>query len=242
MTKKEEIKEQKMIHLSSLHLLAGLKGNFTIINHDTAPKNNNVFFLHHSTMRLNCAAMIDLYIGETSRKGRGVFARSEIPLDAPVMEFRGPLVRGDQLHSIDLDHSLQLDTNLFQGPSGSLDDIINHSCNPNCGLRLEDDKLMCYAIRTISAGQELSWDYSTMQNSGWWEMDCKCGSSLCRRRIGDFRYLPVHIQRRYMQIGIVPAYIARDYRHLLPETMPVPELVPVRMRRSGGWRKEMLMA
>jgi len=190
--------------------------------------------------------MIDLRIGPTVHKGRGVFTSQDIASGNPIIEFTGPLVTKEQLpypYSSVLDHYTQVGENLYMGPSGGFDDIINHSCNPNCGLKEVDGQLMCHAIRPIRAGQELSWDYSTMQNSGWWEMDCRCGSSLCRHRIGDFKHLPVEIQNKYLRLGVVPQYIARDYP-ILSTTIFVsaPELVPVRKTRETRTRKGMVTA
>ncbi|MDD5751613.1 MAG: SET domain-containing protein-lysine N-methyltransferase [Candidatus Peribacteraceae bacterium] len=190
--------------------------------------------------------MFTLSIGPTSRKGRGVFTTVEIPKDHCIMEFTGPLLSRDQLpfpYSSVLDHYTQIGENLYyQGPSGNLDDIINHSCNPNCGLREVNGKLLCFAIRQIRAGQELSWDYSTMQNSGWWDMECKCGSMLCRGKIGDFKDLPPHIQQKYLRLGIVPQYIARHYAPAPLSPFPLPELVPVRSLRSRKMHRTMAMA
>jgi hypothetical protein len=39
-----------------------------------------------------------------------------------------------------------------------------------------------------------------------WEMDCKCKSKNCRKRIRDFKYLPKEIQEKYLRLGIIPKY------------------------------------
>ncbi|MEI8229564.1 MAG: SET domain-containing protein-lysine N-methyltransferase [Candidatus Peregrinibacteria bacterium] len=173
--------------------------------------------------------MNELYLGATAHKGNGVFSSSDIQSGDLIMEFTGPLVTRSELpqpYSSVLDHYTQVDEDLYMGPSGDLDDIINHSCNPNCGLREEDGRLMCYAIRDIAQGQELSWDYSTMQQSGWWEMDCLCGSVLCRGRIADFQDLPTFIRRKYLDLRIVAPYIAKQYEeapvHVRPKRRAVP--------------------
>lgn len=42
-------------------------------------------------------------------------------------------------------------------------------------------------------------------------MECNCGSELCRGKVRDFKYLPVAIQQKYLDLGIVPEYIVKKY-------------------------------
>ncbi len=164
--------------------------------------------------------MIDLYVGQTLQKGRGVYTRTPIPVGTAIIPFTGPLVpRVDLPHpsAPHYEHYTQIDTDLYMGPSGALDDLINHSCDPNCGIRQMSYGFMCFAIRPIQKDEELSWDYASLQNSGWWSMQCKCGSPLCRGYISDFRALPPSIQEKYIRLRIVPHYILEEFGQTMPQ-------------------------
>lgn len=65
---------------------------------------------------------------------------------------------------------------------------INHSCEPNCGIT--GTKTVC-AIKSIKAGEELTFDYSTSEIDTSWELDytCKCGSRSCRKKIHSIQSL-----------------------------------------------------
>lgn len=174
--------------------------------------------------------MMDLFIGHTLQKGRGVFTRTDIAANTPIIRFTGPIVTGAELpHPSEpvFEHFTQIDTDLYMGPSGSFDDIINHSCDPNCGLKETAEGLVCIAIRDIENGEELSWDYSTLQNSGWWSMTCQCHSPHCRGLIGDFRDLPVHTQEKYINLGIVPQFIADEFEQSVCSRSQAGSLVSV---------------
>jgi len=47
------------------------------------------------------------------------------------------------------------------GPSGGVDDFFNHSCDPNAGLQIDGQKVWLVAIKNITQGEEITWDYST---------------------------------------------------------------------------------
>ncbi|MFA7309821.1 MAG: SET domain-containing protein [Candidatus Paceibacterota bacterium] len=92
---------------------------------------------------------------------------------------------------------------------------INHSCEPNAGIR---GKWTLSAMRTIQAGEEITYDYSTTE---WtppdypayyvdgWPMSCKCGAKHCRKSIGCFPYLPESLKRKYIESGIIQDFIAK---------------------------------
>ena len=96
------------------------------------------------------------------------------------------------------------------GPSGGLNDFLNHLCNPNSGLKIEGKRVTLIAIKNIKKGKEIKWDYSTTMDEDDWELDCKCGSKNCRKRIKDFKYLPKKLRQKYIKLRIVPEYILKD--------------------------------
>lgn len=93
---------------------------------------------------------------------------------------------------------------------------LNNSCEPNAGLRRmeRDDGMrdtLLIAIRPIKKGEELTIDYGTTQLEEWEEL-CKCGSPNCRGKMSDFLHLPQEAQDRYIELGIVPDFIAEAAR------------------------------
>ena len=76
------------------------------------------------------------------------------------------------------------------------------------GIVIKDGKVFVVAIRPINAQEEIAWDYSTtLDLNGAWEMPCHCGSPQCRKVIKDFKTLPLELQKKYSDLGIVPQYI-----------------------------------
>jgi hypothetical protein len=156
----------------------------------------------------------NLIIKETE-KGKAVFAGRYIKAGEPVCEFTGPLYTMAEyltLHDPSNNHFVQIDDDLFMGPSDNADDLINHSCNPNGGLVYQDGTVKFIAIRDIKEGDELSFDYSTTMDEDCWEMECLCGDPACRKKVRDFKYLPADLQNKYISLGVVMPYIVRKHR------------------------------
>ncbi|MBI2625395.1 MAG: hypothetical protein HYW70_03640 [Candidatus Nealsonbacteria bacterium] len=69
-----------------------------------------------------------------------------------------------------------------------------------------------FLLLRISIRGEITFDYSTTMDEDDWGMDCQCGSKSCRGRIRDFKYLPPDIQKKYLDLGIVPEYISKNFQ------------------------------
>jgi SET domain-containing protein len=136
--------------------------------------------------------------------GRGVFATANIPAGSVIMKYTGPLLRYEQTTPQTL--ALQIGPDLYMGESGQADDFVNHCCDPNAGMKIAGTDVQLIAIRDISPGEQISFDYSTTMDEDDFEFDCLCGSQLCRGRIRDFKHLPADLRRKYNDEGIVPAY------------------------------------
>jgi uncharacterized protein len=117
--------------------------------------------------------------------GLGVFTEVRIPAGAPVIECRGSLVSMSAV--VEGTYWMQVgpDLCLVSDPDcPTLDDYINHSCEPNVGFSAGD--LTLYALRDIEAGSELLFDYSTSMNEPSWTVPCSCGARNCRLFITSF--------------------------------------------------------
>ena len=144
------------------------------------------------------------------RHGTGVFAACDIATGEEILTFSGPLVRAEDLpkpYGAGNDYFLQIGEDLFLGPSGDADDYVNHSCAPNAGVVVAPDSIRLVAICPIRAGDEVFFDYSVTMANFPWQMECMCGSSLCRGKVGDFLDLPAELQEKYVRLRIVPEYV-----------------------------------
>lgn len=72
---------------------------------------------------------------------------------------------------------------------------INHSCNPNCGIRGD---IIGIAIRDIDIGEEITFDYAFLDNEDN-RFKCACGSSNCRQIITGYDWQIKEIQDRYKE-------------------------------------------
>jgi hypothetical protein len=141
--------------------------------------------------------------------GRGLFALRPYRPGETILYFAGQRVDAD-----DPLHALAEGANLLQTgrrtyilpePPGL---FANHSCDPNAGI-VHNRQLV--AIKAIAAGEEIRFDYSTTMDEDGWTMACACGESACRGLVTDFRTLPHEVRRRYLELGVVPGFIARRY-------------------------------
>ena len=140
--------------------------------------------------------------------GRGVFTEELIPAGTRIIRFVGPFLRYAETSAST--YALQIGPDLYIGASGGLDDFINHSCEPNAGLRIEGTTVDLHAIRDIAAEEEVLFDYSTTLDEDDFTMSCSCGAPSCRKLIGDGKYLPESVWQRYMGLGIIPEYVQRS--------------------------------
>ena len=148
-------------------------------------------------------------VGE-SHLGKAVYAAQPFAAGDTVIRFSGPRVPADRLPR-DLqgsaDRFVQIAAGEYLGPSGRVDDLINHSCAPNTGLAFRSDGIFLVALADIAPGQEIAWDYSTTVSDADWRMPCACGSTGCRGVIGPFDTLPDERQRWFRDRDLVAPHL-----------------------------------
>jgi hypothetical protein len=102
------------------------------------------------------------------------------------------------------------------GPSrwarqGGLGPKVNHSCDPNCGVRLNDEQAFDVVARQqIDAGQELTFDYA-MRN---FTIDhfpdvCLCGAERCRGSVTGWKDLTAAQKADYGDL-VAPYLLTMD--------------------------------
>jgi len=128
--------------------------------------------------------------------GRGVFARRTIRKGSVVIEYRGNRTTWDvALERPPSDPDNPTHTFFFEISDGTVIDAgvrgnaarwINHSCDPNCETFEDDDgRVFIEALRTIRAGEELTYDYKLaldgrLSRKTLAEYACRCGTAKCR--------------------------------------------------------------
>ncbi|HNR87482.1 MAG TPA: SET domain-containing protein-lysine N-methyltransferase [Spirochaetota bacterium] len=150
---------------------------------------------------------------KTTPKGKSVFANRPFDAGEFIIQFRGKIYTREEYlckYNDRNNHFLQIDTDLWLGPTRTADNYVNHSCNPNCGIKIYEQHVLLFAIHDIKRYEELSFDYSTTMAEDCWEMDCLCGSRQCRKRIRDFKHLSPELRARYISLGIVPDFVIKS--------------------------------
>lgn len=163
---------------------------------------------------MNESSTEDLILRHAGPKGLGVFAAREFMPGEQVLRFGGTLLHAQSI--ADFTHAIQVDKDLFLGPSGGMDDYVNHSCEPNCMLKSSPPGLELLALRPIAEDEELSFDYSTCLVFEPSLPLCFCGADSCRGRIDAFWSLAPDVRQRYRKLGAVPAFVldSRRYRRV----------------------------
>ena len=134
-----------------------------------------------------------LQIKDTPNKGLGLFASRDFSVGDLVMTSKPIVVTETRdSHSVQIDWNTHIQMNL---PAR----LINHSCFSNVGIKNNEnnDSYDFRAIRPITEGEELTWDYEASE----WELstpfDCGCGSANCRKRLEGFKVNGSIIREQY---------------------------------------------
>ena len=103
-------------------------------------------------------------------------------------------------------HSSQISRNRHVLHAGLISKV-NHSCNPNCGIRVNETGAHDFVAFTyISAGEELTFDYAMRNYSvDHFPPRCMCGSPQCRGKLTGWKSLPEETKKAYE--GFVAPYL-----------------------------------
>lgn len=142
-------------------------------------------------------------------KGCGSFAVEPIPAGETVAAFGGWMVTGAALATLSDERqtrSIQVDGDLYlvSDKTPEAGDMLNHSCEPNCGLL---GQTLVVAMRDILPGEELCFDYATCDASDYDEFRCRCGQANCREIITGSDWRDSALQEKYA--GWFSPYLAR---------------------------------
>lgn len=140
--------------------------------------------------------------------GQGGFAKTLIKKGELVAIWGGHVISNEQYLKLSKEiqeegHSgypLEIHGNFCLGPitikevDGAL--FLNHSCNPNIGIK---GQIVFVAMRDIKPGEELTYDYATVDSDETILMNfqCNCGSPNCRKIITSNDWRDPGFQKKY---------------------------------------------
>jgi len=146
-----------------------------------------------------------LVSGKSKIHGEGVFTKEKISKGEKLMEFGGENISRDKVFSgdyrsrsiwtVDKDTFLALS---ISDAEESLDEHLNHSCDPNSWL---EDEVTLVARRDIEPGEEITldqgtWNFEYKDYTDNQEM-CHCGADICRHVLTENDWKITEIQERY---------------------------------------------
>ncbi len=119
--------------------------------------------------------------------GRGCYATSRFLKGRKIAEYAGERIsrreiarrlRGRRrIHICGIDSYWAIDGQVH----GNGTQFINHSCQPNCRIRIVRGHILFFALRDIEPGEEILLDYESSYHSN--RKACQCGAPACRGRI-----------------------------------------------------------
>lgn len=151
-------------------------------------------------------------IKNSAGKGLGLFSAINIPANHTILEFVGKVLLRKNIPDFGGATAaclLQIGTTQYLDLGGQTSFFINHSCSPNCVIKIMVNKAFLVSLRPIAIGEELTFDYSltSTEDASTWSMKCACSLFKCRKLITGFSSLPIAQQQKYIAAGMVPNYV-----------------------------------
>ncbi len=129
----------------------------------------------------------------SSIHNRGLFATSDIPREAYIIQYLGEIVSKNEsnerglnqydssqftsngsVYIFELDENRDLDGNF----DWNIARLANHSCTPNCEAQDIEGEIWFVALERIKEGEELTFNYGYALEH-WKDHPCRCGSKNC---------------------------------------------------------------
>ena len=151
-------------------------------------------------------------IRESKIHGRGLFAIADIAKEEIVAVKGGHIVDGktlrEEITPVLGPVEIQIGDDLFIAPVSEEERelsmlYLNHSCDPNLGIRGE---ITFVAMRDIRSGEELTHDWALTDDDDY-SIECNCGAADCRKNLTGKDWQRPDLQKRYA--GYFSAYLAR---------------------------------
>jgi len=164
-----------------------------------------------------------LIVKDTEKYGKGIFTTKNIKKDDILIVMGGyvfDIEAENHLNKFNEDKPIEIseDFSLCPQKPSDMDKMpqhyVNHSCNPNTGFK---GQLFMVAMKDIKKGEEILYDYamiiaSNPNSTGYFKMDCHCGSKFCRGFVDEEGWKLPSLQKRYK--GYFQWYIEEKIKKL----------------------------
>jgi uncharacterized protein len=140
-------------------------------------------------LKVNQKLAPGLSVGRSKIDGEGCFTKVQLPKGVMIAEYTGKRIsqkdakqrvrsgRGKRRIG-DIDARWCIDGS--RGGNGT--QYINHSCEPNCEVIVERERILIYALRDVAPGEEITTDY--LYELGLEGTRCNCQTPSCLEEIG----------------------------------------------------------
>lgn len=152
--------------------------------------------------------MAKFYVGNSEIEGRGLFASKNISKGEIVFIMKGRIIKLNKNNAEKIFNEpdiMGIDKDLWIDPIPPYK-YINHSCNPNAGIR---GRVTFVALRNIKKDEEITFDYYVSEDS-LWNIKCCCGSKNCRKIIRGIRFIHPESFKKYA--SLVPTHFKKIYK------------------------------
>lgn len=164
-----------------------------------------------------------LEVRDTGKYGKGVFAKEAIKKDEVLIVMGGYIIDIEAENNLDdfqIDKPIEISEEFAFCPMAQEDmdrmpqHYVNHSCDPNSGFKGSN---FMVAMRDIKPNEEIVYDYamiiaSNPDSENYFEMECKCSSSNCRKIINEEGWKNPELQKKYK--GYFQWYLEEKIRKL----------------------------
>ncbi|HEX6179995.1 MAG TPA: SET domain-containing protein [Chitinophagaceae bacterium] len=125
-----------------------------------------------------------LRIGRSRIDGKGAYAKEPIPARRKIGDLGGVIIsqrearrlanKSKRVAIVEFGNGKALNA----GINSNALRYVNHSCSPNTYMRVTNDRVEFYALRSIQHDEELTCDYGETHHDG--KLQCRCGAEGCQ--------------------------------------------------------------
>ena len=147
----------------------------------------------------------------------GVIANRNFKPSDLVFTIMGPIVSKRTKYSFQFGPNEHIEPVNEKDGSLGLGHFLNHSCNPNVGIRVirrcKNGFIQVIARKNIRKDEEVKADYASMEfETTVASLKCKCDSKRCRGQLKGLKHLPQNIVDAYSKEGLIPSYLLKLYK------------------------------
>lgn len=147
----------------------------------------------------------------------GVIAKKNFRKSDLLFVVKGPVKSKPTKYSFSIGLNKHIEPKRNNG-SSDIGHYLNHSCNPNSIIKIINNGaktpyIKVLARRNIKAGEELTFDYASLEYDITADKTkCGCKEKNCRKIMHGFKDLSTNIVERYKREGIIPEYLLKIKR------------------------------